>query len=123
MKRTQLIALGLLLLLTGFVGGWLAHRSIAAKRIHRVAEMRRAGGFENHFFRRIEADAEQRSRLQSIVAPYARQIDSLHRGLESERRQLIQQMHEEVSPLLTDEQQQKLKQFSKRFRHRKKNRK
>lgn len=121
MKRNQLILVGLLILLTGFIGGWLTHRRIAKQRIHRVAEMRRAGGFEQHFFRMIEADKAQRDSLLPLVAPYAARIDSLHRGLEQERRAVIRQMQETVKPMLTAEQQQRLGRFEKRFhRHQKK---
>lgn len=122
MKRNQLILVGLLVLLTGFISGWLAHRSITRQRIHRVAELRRAGGFEQHFFRLIQADAAQRDSLQPIVAPYAARIDSLHRGFESERRAIIRQMHQDVQPMLTTEQQQRLDRFAKRFRRHKKHR-
>lgn len=121
MKRNQLIIIGLLLLLTGFVGGWLTHRSVAVHRIHRVAEMRRAGGFAHHFFRIIQADEAQRDSLMPYVQPYAQRIDSLHRGFEQERRSIVRQMHAEVAPMLTEAQQQRLQNFSKRFRrHRKK---
>lgn len=122
MTRNQLILVGLLVLLTGFVSGWLAHRSVTRQRIHRVAELRRAGGFEQHFFRLIKADAAQRDSLQPLVAPYAARIDSLHRGFEAERRAIIRQMHQEVRPLLTAKQQQRLEHFAKRFRRPKKHR-
>jgi hypothetical protein len=121
MKPYQFVLVGLLLLLTGFVGGWLSHRAAAVNRIHRVAEMRRADGFAHHFFRMVKADKAQRDTLMPYIEPYATRIDSLHRGFEQERRAIIREMHEELRPMLTEGQRQRLKDFTQRFRHHKKN--
>lgn len=116
MKKTQLIIIGLLILAAGFAAGWATQRALAVKRIHKVAEMRRAKGFGEHFYRRIEADEAQRAALAPIVDRYAVQMDSLHSGFHQDRRSIIEQMHAELKPLLSPEQSKALERFSKRYR-------
>ncbi|MEQ8702539.1 MAG: hypothetical protein RIC19_01405 [Phaeodactylibacter sp.] len=115
MSRIQLLLIGLLLLAAGFAGGWAMHRSTVVNRIHEVARMREASGFEDMLYRRIEATPEQRATLGPIVQRYGTLIDSMHQHFGADRRATIEQMHEEIKPLLSEEQVAKLDRFSRRF--------
>lgn len=115
MSRLQLLLIGFLLLAAGFAGGWATHRTMVVDRMHDVARMRKAGGFEDYLYRRIEAGPEQRTKLDPIVQQYGVRIDSMHHRFGADRRAVIEQMHEEIKPLLTGEQIKKLNRFSRRF--------
>ncbi|MCI4649045.1 hypothetical protein [Phaeodactylibacter sp.] len=115
MSRLQLLLIGFLLLAAGFAGGWVTHRSMVVDRMHDVARMRKAGGFEDFLYRRIQATPEQQKTLDPIVQRYGVRIDSMHHRFGSDRRAVIEQMHEEIKPLLTEEQVEKLNRFSRRF--------
>lgn len=116
MNRSQLILIAFLLLLAGFAGGWVAHRYMVLHRVHEVAEMRKARGFGTFLYERLQATPDQREQLQPIVHHYGAEIDSLHRSFNAGRRAVIEQMHEEIKPMLTDQQQERLDHFSRRFR-------
>lgn len=115
MSRLQLFLIGFLLLAAGFSGGWVVHRSMVVDRIHDVARMRKAGGFEDYLYRRIEATPEQQTKLEPIVQRYGVRIDSIHHRFGADRRAVIKQMHEEIKPMLTEAQVEKLNRFSRRF--------
>lgn len=115
MSRIQLLLIGILLMAAGFACGWVVHRGMMVDRMHEVARMRHARGFEDGLYRRIEATTEQREVLDPIVQRYGAIIDSMHHRFGADRRMVIEQMHEEIKPLLTKVQIEKLERFSRRF--------
>ena len=116
MKVLKIIALVSSLVGIGFVAGFFTHRYIAVQHIGRVAQMRFPPGFEEHLYRIIDADAELQKKLHPIVHHYAGKISSNHIESRGRRKALVDSMHQEIKPLLTDEQIQKLEEFTRRFR-------
>ena len=116
MRNIKIAAVVVSLVGAGFVAGFFTHRYVAVQEIHRVAEMRFAPGFEDHLYHIIDADAAQQKQLHPIVHRYAGLIAESHIEFRAQRKSLIDSMHEEIKPLLTGEQVQKLEDFSRRFR-------
>ena len=122
MRNIKIAAVVFSLVGAGFVAGFFTHRLVAVQQIHRVAEMRFAPEFEDHLYHIIDADVEQQEQLHPIVHRYAGLIAESHIEFRTQRKSLIDSMHEEIKPLLTDEQIQKLDDFSRRFRENRKKR-
>ena len=118
MSRLRLVLFGLLILAAGFAGGWATHRNQVLNRMHEVARMRKASGFETSLYRRIEATPAQREELDPIVQRYGVLIDSLHHQFGRDRRTIVKEMHEEIKPFLSEDQIDKLGRFSRRFEFR-----
>ena len=114
--KTILVVLGLIFI--GFVSGFYVHRQVSMHFIKDVIEMRSPKGFQDHFFSRIDATEEQKEQLLPIVETYSAKISQQHRELRRLRHELIDSMHAEVRPLLTEEQIQRMDEFSRRFRDR-----
>lgn len=114
--ETILVVLGLIFI--GFVSGFYVHRQISKHFIKNVIEMRNPKGFQDQFFNGIGATEEQREQLLPIVESYSAKIGKQHRELRRLRHELIDSMHAEVRPILTEEQIQRMDEFSRRFRDR-----
>lgn len=106
------------LLALGFVGGFFTHRQVTIRQVQKVREIGQAPGFQRHLLDFLEPNAEQRKQLEPIIGRYAEQMGEQWREHRQERRVLVESMHQEIKPLLTGEQIQKLEDFSKRFRGR-----
>ena len=65
-----------------------------------------------HLLRRIDATPEQEEQLHPIVIKYGRQMAEVARESRTSRRAIMTQMHEEIKPYLTEEQINKLEEFS-----------
>lgn len=115
MSRLHLFVIAALLLLAGFAVGWVAHRGIVRQKMQRVAELRKARGFSDHFFEHIAATPEQVAQLSDPVGRYGQQMDELYSAFSQERRSLMDSLAAEVGHLLTEEQQSRLERFSRRF--------
>jgi hypothetical protein len=64
----------------------------------------------------LEPTTEQQEQLEPIIRRYAQQMGEQWREHRQERKALVDAMHEEIKPLLTSDQLEKLNNFSKRFR-------
>lgn len=106
------------LLTLGFVGGFFTHRQVTIQQVQKVREIGQAPGFQRHLLRFLEPTSEQLEQLEPIIGRYAQQMGDQWREHRMERKALVDAMHEEIKPLLTSEQLQKLDDFSKRFRTR-----
>ncbi|MCB9263840.1 MAG: hypothetical protein H6558_02310 [Lewinellaceae bacterium] len=122
MRTFKIIAAVFSLVGIGFIAGFFTHRYVALQQIHKVAEMRLPPGFEEHLYHIIGADSEQQKQLHPIVHSYAGRISEVHTDFRARRKALIDSMHQEIKPLLTEEQVQKLDDFSRHFRERTKKR-
>lgn len=116
MKTAKIAAAILSLIGTGFVAGFFTHRYLAVQEINRVAQMRFAPGFEERLYKIIDADPELQKQLHPIVQGYAGRIAEDHVASRAKRKALVDSLHEEIKPLLSEEQLQKLDDFSRRFR-------
>ncbi|PHN03123.1 hypothetical protein [Flavilitoribacter nigricans] len=106
------------LLSLGFVGGFFTHRQVTIQQVQKVREIGQAPGFQRHLLQFLEPSADQREQLEPIISRYAQQMGEQWREHRAERKVLVDAMHEEIKPLLTSDQLQKLDDFSKRFRTR-----
>ena len=100
----------------GFLGGFFTHRLIMKKTITKVRELNAPPGFQRHLLERIDATPEQEDQLHPIIFKYGRQIAEVGKESREKRRKIINQMHEEIKPHLTEEQIQRLDRFSRRFK-------
>jgi hypothetical protein len=104
------------LLAIGFTAGFFTHRYAVQQRIERVARMRFAAGFENHLFRVIRAEAQQREELRPIVDKYAQRVAEEFNNHNKKRRSIIDSMYQEIRPFLSEAQLERLENFHRRFR-------
>lgn len=118
MKRIKGLITIIGLLALGFIGGFFTHRQVTIQQVKKVREIGQAPGFQRHLLQYLEPDTEQQEQLEPIISRYAQQMGEQWREHRAERKTLVDAMHEEIKPLLTDEQLQKLDDFSKRFRTR-----
>nr|HQU60931.1 hypothetical protein [Saprospiraceae bacterium] len=99
-----------------FAAGFFTHRAMSVKRIQRVAQLRSSAGFEDNLFRIIQPSEEQRAQLSPIVQRYAGQIADNNQESRRRQKELVDSMHLEIKPLLTEKQLEQLDRFSRRFR-------
>ena len=116
MKTYQITIAAILLVAVGFAAGFFTHRAMSVKRIQRVAQLRSSAGFEDNLFRIIQPSAEQRAQLSPIVQRYAGQIADNNQESRRRQKELVDSMHLEIKPLLTEKQLEQLDRFSRRFR-------
>ena len=116
MRTLKIVAAVLSLIGVGFMAGFFTHRYVTVQEIHRVAEMRFAPGFEEQLYHIIDADAAQQQQLHPIVHRYAGLIAESHIEFRAQRKTLVDSMHQEIKPLLSEAQIQKLDRFSRRFK-------
>lgn len=106
------------LLALGFVGGFFTHRQVTIQKVQKVREIGQARGFQRHLLDFLEPTAEQRAELQPIIERYADQMGEQWKAHRQERRALVEAMHQEIKPLLTESQIERLDEFSRRVRGR-----
>ena len=111
-----LTVIGLLAL--GFIGGFFTHRQVTIQRVEKIREIGQPRGFQRHLLDFIEPDAAQREQLEPIIRRYAGRMGEQWKTHRQERRALVDAMHEEIKPLLSEEQLKKLDEFSRRVRGR-----
>ena len=106
------------LIALGFTAGFFTHRQVTIKQVQKVREIGQAPGFQRHLLKYLEPTEDQREQLAPIIRRYGQQMGDQMKEHRQERKTLVDSMHEEIKPLLTDEQLEKLDDFSKRFRGR-----
>ena len=112
--------LKIILAILGFVGigfliGFYTHRTLSLQRIEKVARMRSPEGFKEAFYQNIHATEAQRQQIEPILNRYGRAMGKSHREWRQDWHDLIDSMHEEIIPLLDDNQAMKLRDFNRRF--------
>lgn len=123
MKTLKITAFVSLLLITGFIGGFVAHRIVIKKQIERIADLRFARGFERELFRVIDADSSQREQLRPVVMKYSQEMARIMYESRKKRRTVVDSMFQEITPILDDKQRKDLEWFGKRFRHKERDKK
>jgi hypothetical protein len=107
-KSKSVIALIITLVLGVLIGTLLVGPLIARRHFDRVDAMRTREGFAQRMERIIEPDASQAVQVRQILTKYATQFD----GIFSEHRlmmdALADSMRQELGPILTDAQRQRL---------------
>jgi hypothetical protein len=115
MKNLKIAIAILSLVAIGFVAGFYTHRYVAVQRIDRVRELGRPTGFHDHLLRALQPTEEQKKLLEPIVNQYSEKMSLLVQDNRARRKALIDSLHQEIRPLLTEEQISQLEDFSKRF--------
>lgn len=116
MKNVKIILAVISLIGIGFVAGFYTHRYAAVKKVHKIREAVGPRGFERQLFKQLEVDQRQKEQLQPIVQSYGEKIGAIFRESRRARRSLVDSMHAEMKPILTEAQYEKLESFSRRFR-------
>ncbi|MCB0629508.1 MAG: hypothetical protein R2824_11975 [Saprospiraceae bacterium] len=106
------------LLALGFIGGFFTHRQVTIKQVQQVREIAQERGFQRHLLDFIEPTPDQREQLEPIIQRYAKQMGKQMMEHRQERQILIDAMHDEIKPLLSDGQLKKLDDFAKKVRGR-----
>lgn len=104
----------------GFTAGFYTHRYATKKRVERIRDLVRKEGFAQQLFRFIEATPEQQEKLTPIVEPRAKEIHELFLNFRQERTELMDSLEQEIQPLLTDEQVERLTDFKKQVMRKRK---
>ena len=119
MNQFKVILIVLGLLLTGFGAGFLTHRAMVGKQMENVRALGRGAGFGQHLLENIEATTEQKERLHPILKQYGRRMGDMTQETRQRRRTLIDSMHQEIKPMLNDDQIKRLDEITARFQKRK----
>ncbi len=110
----------LILLATFLIGGLvgvLTAGAIAQRRASRVAELRERG-FAMHLERIIQPrDEAQREAIRTILSAAAKRNLATMTDAREEIRSSLEEMREELDPLLDEEQRERVDEAVKRFRH------
>jgi len=114
--ETKSAVILLVTLLLGGLIGVLATGAIAQRRASRVAELRERG-FAMQFERLIEPrDEAQREAIHAVLSAAAERNRETMRGAHEEVRANLEEMREELEPLLDEDQRERLDAAAKRFR-------
>ena len=105
-KSTLIIAATLLL---GFVLGLLASGALARQRVRRLAEMRTPPGFSSRVEQVIQpTDDAQREAIRRVLQDAAQRNHEIYSRIRQDLRASLEQMREELEPILTDQQLNRL---------------
>lgn len=112
--RTILAVGGLVLI--GFVAGFITHRQMVKKEMERVVQLGEAPMFRNHLIRVLHPTDEQKKEMETILDEHVKEMKALMLNNRQERGQLIQELEQDLKPILTEEQLETLQQFNRRFK-------
>ena len=105
------LLLGVTLLL-GIAIGVLSGGALQERRLARVNDMRRPGGFTEHVHEVIQPTSDaQWARIRPIVEAAALQNAAMRRMHDSAMRATLDSMKAQVSPLLDERQRERLSRF------------
>ena len=112
--KTILAIIGLLAI--GFVGGFVSHRQLTKKEMHRVVKMGEGNIMVRHIYNMVDPTEEQQEALEPILRRHAKEMAQLMRATRDQRQTLIHQLEADIKPILSKEQLDKLHEFHHRFR-------
>lgn len=115
MKNVKTLLTIVSLLVIGFTAGFFTNRQLVKQHIQKVGEMGGGPRLQDHIFDAISATEEQKDILNPIIKEHGVELRSLMKETRSNRRQIMDQMFEEIRAEITPEQQQKLTDFRKRY--------
>jgi len=103
-------------LLIGFVIGYLTSTQVKESRIRELRTFGSAEGFKYMMEHMLELNDEQKDAIKPIVDKYAKENFELMKNFRGEFSVLMKEFHKELTPYLTPEQIERLKEFGKRGR-------
>ena len=110
-KSTLII---LVTLIVGIVIGFLINGQITHRKFKRVVEMGMEEGFKNRLYNFIQPTADQKELIDPIIEDYARKNSAIFKNVRSEHDSLMDVFHEELKPLLNEDQLSKLEDMGRR---------
>ena len=105
-------------LLIGFVIGFLTNGRLVKSRIDRMQSFYTEKGANRAFMRVLDPLPEQMEKIRPILQQHARQNKELLKHHRSEQQALFLELENELRPLLTDEQMEKLEELKYRWQER-----
>jgi hypothetical protein len=112
--KTQIILIIIGSLLLGLVIGVLATGRFTQHKVEQIKEMGTPDGIHKRLFHMIDPTDAQHDSIKPILREFARKSDELRRQHWQEHRILFNEMLEQLTPLLTNEQLERLENFKKR---------
>lgn len=112
--KTTLAILGLLLI--GFLAGFVSHRQLVKKEFTKVAQMGEAPFFREQLVKALAPSEAQEAALDNILEAHSQRMMKSMEENRQERRTLVNQLEEELTPILDEAQQERLKEFNRRFK-------
>ena len=119
--KTALAILALLLI--GFVMGFQTNRYLMEQHLKQIAASRVGPKLQDRLMKHLELDATQQEQVAPILKHYTEELTLVSQESRNKRSQLIDSMHNELKPLLTIEQQERLANFSERMKRMRKRKK
>jgi hypothetical protein len=105
-------------LLIGFVIGFLTHGRLVKSRIDRMQSFYTEKGANRAFMRVLDPTPEQMEQIRPILQRHARQNRELLDHHRAEQQALFLELEDELRPLLTDEQIERLEELKHRWQQR-----
>lgn len=112
--KTAFAIVGLLLI--GFVAGFVSHRQMVKKEFTKVARMGEAPFFRAQLIEAIAPNEEQKAELDKILETHTQRMMKMMQENRKERRSLVNQLEEDLTPILDEDQKERLKEFNRRFK-------
>lgn len=104
--KTVLIVLGILII--GMIIGALITGAFARHRVGRFTSMREPGRLSARVERIIDPDESQREAVREILRKHSERFQEIHSQFEGEMLALRDSLREDLDPILTDEQKERL---------------
>lgn len=106
MQKFKVILVVVGLLMVGFVGGFLTNRYLVTQKVKHFRQLNRGQNFGEYFLTKIDASSDQQQQLQPILKGYGESFRALSKQHQAERLTLTDSLFSEITPLLTEEQQE-----------------
>jgi len=110
MKTKSLILISLILII-GFVLGFLSSNYLRYRKMKEFRSYISVEGFRYHALKILEPNEEQKDKIVPVIDKFSKANQELRKKYKSEFIRLMKQYHNELDPLLTKEQLEKLKQI------------
>ena len=112
MFKSKPVWITVITLIIGFILGFLASGRFYSNRMQKFERIRMEEGFKARFYERIQPDEIQKEQLDPILKEFFVKMGQHRREIG----QLMDSLHQEMSPILTEEQKQTLKEMRPRRR-------
>ena len=107
MYKSKPVWITIITLIIGFVLGFLASGRFYHERVRKFERMRMEAGFKERFYERIQPDETQKEKLEPILEEFFVKMGEHRKGIG----RLMDSLHQEMRPILTEEQKQRLREM------------
>lgn len=112
--KTVLAIVGLLLI--GFLAGFISHRQMVKQEFTKVARMGEAPFFRTRLVEALAPTPTQEAQVDEILEAHSQRMTKAIQENRQKRRALVNQLEEDLSPILEEDQKERLKEFNRRFK-------